>query len=105
MEPHSGSIPDLIRRFWYKHDHFFSDNEAAIDVAALQDEFSPRFTFNKVRYLGNLAFLLVLNSLIFRVPLRAKRFYSAPLMAVESLISKVQGKVSSCFVVARWQKK
>jgi ubiquinone/menaquinone biosynthesis C-methylase UbiE len=24
MEPHSGSLPDVIRRVWYKHDRFFS---------------------------------------------------------------------------------
>jgi SAM-dependent methyltransferase len=105
MEPHSGSIADLVRRFWYKHDRFFSENEAAIDVNALQAEFSSRFAFNKVKYLGNVAFLLVLNSLIFRIPLRAKRYYSSPLMVLESLINRVQRKLLSCFVVAQWQKK
>ncbi len=77
MEPHRGSIADIVRQFWYKHD----------------------------RYLGNVAFLLVLNSLIFRIPPGAKPFYSSALMALESLVSKAQGKLSSCFVVARWQKK
>jgi SAM-dependent methyltransferase len=105
MEPHRGSIADIVRQFWYKHDRFFSDNEAAIDVGALQDEFFSHFTFRTVQYLGNLAFLLVLNSLIFRIPLRAKPFYSSALMALESLVSKAQRKLSSCFVVARWQKK
>ena len=105
MEPHSGSVADVVRRFWYKHDRFFSENEAAIDVNALQAEFSSRFAFNQVKYLGNVAFLLVLNSLIFRIPLRAKRYYWSPLMVLESLISKVQRKLWSCFVVAQWQKK
>lgn len=105
MEPHTGSFPDIIRRVWYKHDRFFSDNEAAIDVTALEEEFSRHFTFKRVKYLGNLAFLLVLNSLIFRIPLRAKPFYSPVLLRLESLLNRFQGKMTSCFVVAQWQKK
>lgn len=104
MEPHSGSFPDIIRRFWYKHDRFFSDNEESIDLTALEQEFAPYFAFKRVKYLGNIAFLLVLNSLIFRIPLRAKPFYSPVLLKLESLINKFQGKKSSCFVVGQWQK-
>lgn len=105
MEPHSGSLPDVIRRIWYKHDRFFSDNEASIDVDSFEREFSAQFKSDKVSYLGNVAFLFVLNSLIFRIPVRAKRFYSSTLMRVESLITKLQGKLTSCFVVCRWQKR
>jgi SAM-dependent methyltransferase len=105
MEPHTGSLPDLVRRFWYKHDRFFSDNEAAINVEALEQEFASHFSVSRVRYLGNLAFLLVLNSLIFRIPARLKPFYSPFLLPIESLVSKLQGKKTSCFVVAQWRKK
>ena len=105
MEPHSGSLPDLVRRFWYKHDHFFSDNEASIDVQRLERKFKSHFTFKKVRYLGNLAFLLVFNSLIFRIPVKAKPFYSPLLMWLEPLVNKLQGRVASCFVVGQWQKR
>src|SRR5215218_6721744 len=99
MEPHSGSLPDLVRRFWYKHDHFFSNNELAIDTVSLEREFTSQFNFNRINYLGNLAFLLVLNSLIFRIPLRAKRLYSPLLLRLEALINKLQGKTTSCYVV------
>ena len=104
MEPHTGSFPDLIRRVWYKHDRFFSENEAAIDIETLKGEFASQFRFTKVKYLGNLAFLFVLNSLIFRIPVKAKAFYSKPLISMESQINKLQGKLTSCFVVAQWQK-
>ena len=104
MEPHTGSLPDLVRRFWYKHDHFFSRNEASVDFNALENEFGSHFTFKKVKYLGNFAFLLVFNSLIFRIPLRAKAFYSPFLICLEHLINKLQGRLTSCFVVGQWQK-
>jgi len=104
MEPHSGSLPDLVRRVWYKFDRFFSDNEEAVDIAALERDFQTHFTIKKANYLGNLAFLLVLNSLIFRIPVHAKKFYSPLLMKLESTIHKLQGKLTSCFVVAQMQK-
>src|ERR1700682_2709633 len=104
MEPHSGSLPDVIRRIWYKHDRFFSDNEASIDVDSYEREFAAQFKSNKLSYLGNIAFLFVLNSLIFRIPVRIKPFYSSVLMRLEAVINRLQGKLTSCFVVARWQK-
>ena len=105
MEPHSGSLPDIVRRVWYKHDQLFSDNEAAIDLGAIERELSSHFSFNRVKYQGSVGFLLVLNSMIFRIPLRLKPLYTPLLLALESLISKLQGKKLSCFVVAQWQKK
>jgi ubiquinone/menaquinone biosynthesis C-methylase UbiE len=104
MEPHSGSLPDIVRRIWYRFDRFFSDNEAAIDVRALQKDFGDRFELKQVQYLGNLAFLLVLNSLIFRIPPRSKRFFAPLLMRLEPLVNKLQTKMTSCFVVTQWQK-
>jgi SAM-dependent methyltransferase len=105
MEPHTGSFADRVRQVWYKHDRFFSDNEAAIDIDALEKEFSSSFTFNRTNYQGNVAFLLVLNSLIFRIPPRLKPLYAPLLMALESVINYCQGKLTSCFAVAQWQKK
>ena len=104
MEPHSGSVPDLVRRVWYRLDRFFSDNEASIDVARLHSDFQLKFELKKVKHLGNLAFLLVLNSLIFRIPPRAKGFFSPLLLKLEPVINKLQTKLTSCFVVTQWQK-
>ncbi len=105
MEPHTGSLPDIVRKFWYKHDRLFADNEAAIDLHALKNEFAQKFTYRSVQYQGNVAFLLVLNSLVFRIPAGWKPSYSRPLMALEAGINRFQGKLSSCYVVAQWQKR
>jgi SAM-dependent methyltransferase len=104
-EPHKGSFPDLIRRRWYKHDPLFADNEEAIDLSAMKRRFASRFVFNRERYLGNAAYLLVLNSMIFRVPLKLKPFYTPPLLLLESLINPFQGRLFSCFVACQWRKK
>jgi len=104
MEPHSGSLPDVVRKVWYRFDRFFSDNEAAIDVSALQRDFRGSFELRKVNYLGNVAFLLVLNSLIFRIPPKSKKLFAPLLMKLEPWINKLQTKLTSCFVVTQWQK-
>ena len=105
FEPHSGSFPDIIRRIWYRFDRLFEDNEASIDIARLQKDFGDRFELKKAAYLGNIAFLLVLNSLVFRIPVRSKKYFAPALMKLEALISKLQTKLTSCFVVTQWKKR
>jgi SAM-dependent methyltransferase len=105
MEPHSGSLPDLVRRVWYRFDRFFSDNEASIDVERLQRDFLSHFRLKRAQHLGNVAFLLVLNSLIFRMSPRMKKRLAPTLMQLEPLINKLQTKLTSCFVVTQWQRK
>ena len=104
MEPHSGSLPDIVRRIWYRFDRFFSDNEAAIDIGKLEKDFANRFELKQANYLGNIAFLLVLNSLIFRIPPGSKKFFAPMLMRLEPVLNKLQTKLTSCFVVTQWQK-
>jgi SAM-dependent methyltransferase len=105
MEPHRGSLPDLVRRVWYRFDRFFSDNEASIDIDRLQQDFAEQFELKRAAHLGNLAFLLVLNSLIFRIPHSAKKIFAPWLLKVEPLVNRLQTKLTSCFVVAQWQKR
>ena len=103
-EPHVGSLADVLRRCWYKVDGLFADNEAAINLDELKREFSTKFSFSKEQYRGNIAYLLVFNSMIFRIPLRLKFMYSPILLWIESLVEKVQGQLLSCFVVCQWRK-
>ena len=104
-EPHTGSVADAIRQVWYRYDKLFAANEAAVDVNELKNEFSSQFKFTKETYMGNIAYLLVFNSMVFRIPVRLKFVYSDILMRIESLINYLPGKLLSCFVVVQWQKK
>lgn len=104
-EPYKGSLPDLVRQFWYGRDKLFATNEAAIDLDMLKQLFSRQFEFLKEEYRGNVAYLLVLNSMVFRVPLWMKRFYSEVLMCAESTMKDIQGKRFSCVVICRWEKR
>ena len=105
MEPHAESLPDIARKIWYRHDGLFAENEASVDVTDLQRRYGDRFIFEKTEFGGNLAFLLVFNSMVFRVPVAAKPYYSPLLLRAEAAIKKLQSKRTSCMVVARWQKR
>jgi len=104
VEPHTGSLPDQVRKLWYRYDSLFAENEGAIDLTALKEEFSSKFKFIKEEYKGNIAFLLVFNSLVFRIPSRAKPLYSPLLIGIESIVEKIQGKLTSCVAVCQWMK-
>jgi SAM-dependent methyltransferase len=105
VEPHKGSLPDYARKVWYRSDSLFAENEASIDLEALKTQFAAQFRFVKERYQGGLAYLLVFNSLIFRIPLWLKRIYSPPLLWLESSLQWTNaGKRFSCFVICRWMK-
>ncbi len=104
VEPHAGSLPDKVRSIWYRFDRYFEDNEKSIDVQAVKAEFNTRFTCVGEHYGGGIAYLLAFNSLIFRIPLRFKRFYSPFLFWLERIFSRSQVKSLSCFVVCRWKK-
>jgi SAM-dependent methyltransferase len=105
MEPHAGSLPDWFRRQWYRFDPLFLPNEAAIDVDALKHRFADRFEFLEESYGGNLAFLFVINSMVFRIPPSWKKVYTPALLRLEALIGRLQTKRSSCFVACQWKKR
>ena len=104
-EPHKGSFADAARRFWYRHDSLFEENEAAIDLEDLMRRNAERFEFVTTRYSGGPAYLLVFNSMVFRVPLSWKAHYTRPLLSVERGLERIQGKRTSCFAMVQWRKR
>ena len=105
VEPHRGSLPDWVRRRWYRRDDLFAKNEDSVDLDSMKREFADCFDFLLEDYLGNVAYLLVLNSMVFRVPLKLKPLYTPPLMVVESALVPLQTRLLSCVAVSRWQKR
>jgi ubiquinone/menaquinone biosynthesis C-methylase UbiE len=105
FEPPTGTLPDIVRKFWYRRcAETFADNEAAVDTARLAEQFAGRFRPISQRYGGNLAYLLVLNSMHFHIPAALKRWYAPGAMLVESLIAPWQPRLLSCFTICQWQK-
>jgi hypothetical protein len=105
MEPHQGSIFDILRQHWYKHDKYFEKNEKAIDLQYLKNMMKEEFSFKKEEYKGNIGYLFVLNSMIWRIPLFLKNIYSPFFLWLEYWIEKKQNKKNSCYVICQWVKK
>lgn len=104
-EPHAHSLIDWARKIWYRRDSLFDANEASIDFKRLSDIFTAQFTPLNVFYGGNVAYFLVYNSLIFRIPKSVKKLISYPLLFLEELLMTIQTRVFSSFAVAQWRKK
>lgn len=104
VEPHAGSLPDLVRALWYRFDRYFEDNEASIDLEGLASRYSSCFEVTPPLYLGNIGYLLVYNSLILRAPKRLKQVYSGPAIVAERTFTRFMTKRASCFAVSRWRK-
>jgi len=105
-EPHAGSLYDGARNLWYRLDRsIFADNEASVDLAGMKERNSQRFDFEVECYVGNIAYFLVLQSMVLRMPLMAKKYYAPALMALESMLAKFQGRRTAPLASCRWRKK
>ncbi len=106
-EVHTGSIPDLIRKVWYKKDKkFFEENESSIDLNKLEKDNEKYFDFRNKFYGGNLAYIFVSHSMILRIPPGLKKYYAPILIGFERMFSWLFNfKYISCYVMCLWQKK
>lgn len=103
-EPHTGSLPDILRSLWYRFDPLFEENEAAINVPKLKALNSHRFAWEVERYMGNLAYIVVLNSMVLRLPVGLKKYYAEPAMRIESLLNRLLPRALACYTICRWRK-
>ena len=104
-EPHKESAFNRVRTFWYRHDSLFADNEESLDIEALKRECADLFEFKTEKYVGSIAYLLVLNSMIFRVPLWLKRIYSPAIIRLEKMLASFHSRTFSLAVICQWEKK
>jgi len=105
VEPHAGSLPDFVRRVWYRVDKYFEENESSIDIDELETSQASNFSFVRRQHAGSLAYPFVCTSMVWRIPLSWKKYYSAPLIRAERAFAPFSNKKMSFFVVCQWQKK
>jgi len=106
VEPNSNCILELVRKIWYKYDGYFESNtERALDHHKLFSNYGKNFKLLDIKYQGGPAYFIIYNSLVFRIPLRMKRYIARPLMQLEYLYNKLPGKFLFPYFIARWQLK
>ena len=104
-DPHAASVLDLARRAWYRYDPLFAEEEAAIDMTGIKGNHSHQFDFEVERYMGHIAYIAVLNSMVLRVPSWFKKLYAPIFMDAEATLNRLLPAGLACYALARWRKK
>jgi SAM-dependent methyltransferase len=106
VEPNRDSWFEPLRRMWYRRDHYFeASTEAALSHCDLLARGRVWFDGVSVRYMGGIAYFLVYNSLVFRVPLAVKHVMASPLMALEGPMNRLPWRGAFPYFIARWRRR
>lgn len=105
FEPNREYLLERARRLWYRADTYFdADTEAALNHDEIERIAAPWFSSESCRFMGGPAYFLIFNSLLFRIPVKAKRFLAPPLFALESTYNLLPGRRPYPYFVARWRR-
>jgi len=105
MEPSSDGVVERLRNRWYRHDHYFdAQTEHALSHDELLQLTKGQFRAEVVRYIGGPAYFLILNSLILRVPLGAKRMVAAGTWPLERAFNALNSRGAAAAFIARWRR-
>lgn len=89
-EPAANSFVDKLRRIWYRNDpKYFTNDEKAIDIDTLIEEFSERIEPVHIHYGGNFSYFFVHGAMLFRMPHKLVRFYAPVMGALENGLDRL----------------
>lgn len=104
VEPNRDTFVNKFRELWYKTDKRFQAEERALSYPALAAQYLPYgFAADKVIYGGNVAYLLIAQSLILGIPGVVKTAIYRLLFAFERTVGST-GLAPKLFFAARWRK-
>lgn len=104
VEPNRDTFVNKFRELWYKSDKRFQAEERALSYPELAAKYLRQgFTVDKVIYGGNVAYLLIAQSLILGIPGIVKTAIYRLLFAFERTIGATR-MAPKLFFAARWRK-
>jgi len=105
MEPNADCWLEGLRQRWYRQDRFFdAPTEHALSHPKLLEAAGGRFDSMAVHHVGGPAYFLVLNSLVLRVPLGAKRWVSRVTFPLEHAFNRLDSRAAAPVFLARWRR-
>ncbi len=105
MEPSSDFFLNGLRSRWYVADRYFdAETEEALSHDRLLENADPYFRCRAVKYFGGPAYFLLLNSLVLRIPLRAKPILWPFLMPLERACELVPFRGAFPCFLAVWSR-
>ena len=105
MEPSADFALNVMRDKWYASDKYFdAPTEQALSRDAILKQASAHFEGEAVRYFGGLAYFLILNSLVMRVPLGIKPVLWPIVKPIEAAFGNIPWSgMYPCFL-AKWKR-
>lgn len=105
-EPNARSFVDFFRRIWYRLDRrYFEENEQSIDIHAIVDAMEGKVELARALYGGRLAYLLVQEAMVLRIPGKLIPLYAPALMRIEFALDRIgMGRFLSAWVVGLLRK-
>lgn len=105
FEPNLDFAFESVRKWWYRNDRYFhADTEGALDHDALITLSQERFSAQFVHFLGGPAYYCIFNSLITRVPLKAKAAMAPALFTLEALYNRLPFRSPFPAFIAKWER-
>jgi SAM-dependent methyltransferase len=105
FEPNREYVLEGARRVWYRADAYFeADTEAALNHDEIARIAAPWFVPEFCRFMGGPAYFLIFNSLLFRIPVKAKPLLAPPLFALDQIYNLLPGRRLYPYFVARWRR-
>ena len=105
MEPSADCWLEGLRKLWYRKDRFFdAPTEEALSHQRLLEMAAGRFTPERVHFIGGPAYFGILNSLVLRVPLSAKRWLAPLMFPPERAFNALNSRRLAPVFVARWRR-
>lgn len=104
MEPNKDTWVNKIRKLWYKFDSKFTDDEEAISYnTTLKPHLDKGFEEQSITFGGNIAYLIIGQSLTLGIPKNFKKILSPISFYLERKLSKIPF-FPKLFFTAVWKK-
>tara|TARA_B100001093_G_scaffold431023_1_gene426936 strand:+ start:1540 stop:2286 length:747 start_codon:yes stop_codon:yes gene_type:complete len=104
MEPNKDTWVNKLRKFWYKRDGRFADDEEAISYEnTLKPFLSKGFKEKSINFGGNIAYIVIGQSLALRIPQQYKKYLAPISFFLERIFSKLPF-IPKLFFSAVWKK-
>ena len=104
VEPNKDTWINAIRKLWYKFDSKFAEDEEAISYEnTLKPFLHNRFKEKSINYGGNIAYIIIGQSLTLGIPQKYKKYFSPISFFLERILSKFSF-VPKLFFRAVWEK-
>ena len=104
LEPNKDTWVNLLRKIWYKIDGKFTEDEEAISYKnTLKPFLSLGFTEKSLNFGGNIAYIIIGQSLVLRIPNRYKKYLAPISFFLERIFLKLPF-MPKLFFSAVWKK-